>query len=226
MTGASRGLGRATALALAEEGVALVVSARTASDLSRIADSVDVDVECVSGDMNDPDLPDALVERAIRRFGRLDIVVGNNAGPAPAGPFDVTDDELIAAVNANALSSIRLARAARGPMLDGGWGRMCFIASGSARQPMEDLTLSNVARPALWGWAKTASDELAGTGVTVNLLCPGLHSTDRAVELGRHRPYIGDPAAFGRVVAFACSTHTAFMTGTALVIDGGRIRGL
>jgi 3-oxoacyl-[acyl-carrier protein] reductase len=103
---------------------------------------------------------------------------------------------------------------------------MCLIASGSARQPMDDLALSNAARPALWGWAKTAANELTASGVTLNLVCPGAHATDRIKELGRLRDNIGDPDDFGKVVAFLCSEYTSYLTGTAVVVDGGRVQGL
>jgi 3-oxoacyl-[acyl-carrier protein] reductase len=227
VTAASRGLGRATAVALAAEGVRLVVSARSAGQLAQLRDEVDVEVDVVAGDLNDDRLPSLLVDRALDRFGRLDIVVANNAGPDRGGAFDLTDQQILDAISANALSAIRLVRAARPILVQQQWGRVCLIASGSARQPMENLALSNTVRPALWGWAKTAANELIASGVTLNLVCPGAHATDRAVELGaQDRSYIGDPADFGRIVAFLCSRHTSFMTGTANVIDGGRIQGL
>ncbi|HEY4457945.1 MAG TPA: SDR family oxidoreductase [Pseudonocardiaceae bacterium] len=226
ITAASRGLGRATAEALAREGVRLVVNARSTDQLEQLRDQVDVDVEIVPGDATDETLPDRLVERALARFGRLDIVVANNAGPQPGGAFDVTDQQILDAVQANMLSAVRLVRAARPYLVERGWGRVCLIASGSARQPMDNLVLSNAARPALWGWAKTAANELAESGVTLNLVCPGAHATERIVELGRERANIGDPGDFGRIVAFVCSAHTSYLTGTAIVVDGGRIKGL
>jgi 3-oxoacyl-[acyl-carrier protein] reductase len=227
VTAASRGLGRATALALAAAGVKLVANARSAEQLEQLRAEAGGEVEIVPGDFGDDRLPDLLVERAVARFGRLDIVIANNAGPPPGGAFAVTDRQLLDAVDATVLPAIRLVRAARPHLVAQSWGRVCLIASGSARQPMDDLVLSNTARPALWGWAKTAANELAGSGVTLNLVCPGLHRTARAVELGRQdRSYAGDPADFGHIVAFLCSQHTSFMTGSAVVVDGGRIQGL
>ncbi|MEV7046301.1 SDR family oxidoreductase [Amycolatopsis sp. NPDC051061] len=227
VTAASRGLGRASAVALAAAGVKLVVNARSAEQLEQLRAETGAEVEIVPGDLGDDHLPDLLVERAVDRFGRLDIVIANNAGPPPGGAFDVTDEQILDAVNTTVLPAIRLVRAARPLLVAQGWGRVCLIASGSARQPMDNLVLSNTARPASWGWAKTAANELAGSGVTLNLVCPGLHKTARAVELGRQdRPYAGDPADFGHIVAFLCSRHTSFMTGSAVVVDGGRIQGL
>ncbi|MGG7103654.1 SDR family oxidoreductase [Rhodococcus sp. 24CO] len=227
VTAASRGLGRAAAMALAAEGVRLVVNARSADQLTQLRDEVDVEVEIVVGDMNDEHLPELLVNRALERFGRLDIVVSNNAGPAPGGAFDVTDQQILDSLTANTLSAIRLVRAARPVMVRQQWGRVCLIASGSARQPMDNLALSNVSRPALWGWAKTAANELTASGVTLNLVCPGAHSTERLIELGgQDRSYVGHPDDFGRIVAFLCSAYTSYLTGTAVIVDGGRVQGL
>jgi 3-oxoacyl-[acyl-carrier protein] reductase len=214
-------------LALAAEGVRLVVNARSAGQLAALRDEVNVEVEVVAGDVNDEELPGRLVERAVDRFGRLDIVVANNAGPKPGGAFEVTDRQILDAMQANMLSAVRLVRAARPLLVEQRWGRVCLIASGSARQPMDNLVLSNAIRPGLWGWAKTAANELTASGVTLNLICPGAHATARVVELGRQdRSYLGDPADFGRVVTFLCSAHTSFLTGAAIVVDGGRIQGL
>lgn len=227
VTAASRGLGRAAATALAAEGVRLVVNARSTEQLEELRDELDVDVEIVAGDATDEKLPDRLVGRALDRFGRLDIVVANNAGPKPAGAFEVTDQQIRDAVTANMLSAVRLVRAARPTLVEQKWGRVCLIASGSARQPMDNLVLSNATRPALWGWAKTAANELTASGVTLNLVCPGAHATGRVIELGRQdRTYIGDPADFGNIVAFLCSAYTGYLTGTAVVVDGGRVQGL
>jgi len=155
------------------------------------------------------------------------VLVANNAGPPKGRATEVSDEQLLAALHANLLVSVRLARAALEPMRQQRWGRVCMIASASVKQPMADLALSNTARPGLWGWAKTAAGEVAGDGVTINVVCPGLHATDRAVEVGAPAGRrAGDPGDFGRIVAFLCSAHTSFVTGTTLVVDGGRVRGL
>ncbi|MBS1895522.1 MAG: SDR family oxidoreductase [Actinobacteria bacterium] len=227
VTACSRGLGKAAALALADEGVNLVVNARSRELLEGICDSVKTQVAVVDGDLADRELPQRLVDTAVERFGRLDILVANNGGPPTGGAFEVSEQQMEEAIDSGVMVIARLVRAAAPVMTQGGWGRVCIIASGSVKQPMDDLVLSNMARPGMWGWAKTAATELAGRGVTLNVICPGLHDTNRAVELGRQgRPYIGDPEAFGRIVAFSCSAHTDFMTATTLVVDGGRVRGL
>jgi 3-oxoacyl-[acyl-carrier protein] reductase len=109
----------------------------------------------------------------------------------------------------------------------GGWGRICCITSYSVVQPVPTLSLSNTARTALWAWAKTAAQDLAadGSGITLNLALPGPHATDRMRELGG-APVMGDPADFGKVVAFLCSEPAGFVNGAAVVVDGGQTLAL
>jgi 3-oxoacyl-[acyl-carrier protein] reductase len=172
--------------------------------------------------MADPATPDRLVAVAGERFGRLDIVVANAGGPPPGRALDVTDGDLAGAFEANFLASVRLVRAAAPVLRAGGWGRMCCITSYSVVQPVPTLALSNTARTALWAWAKTAAQDLAreGSGITLNLACPGPHATDRMRELGG-AGVMGDPSDFGKVVAFLCSQPAAFVNGAAVVVDGG-----
>jgi 3-oxoacyl-[acyl-carrier protein] reductase len=224
VTAASKGLGRASAEALAAEGAKVVLNARNAAALEEVAAGIEHAV-VVAGDVTDPALPALLVEAAVEEWGRIDVVVGNAGGPPPGRALDVTDEQLLAAVNANMLASIRLARAAVPRMREQQWGRVCFIASSSVRQPISGLALSNAARTGLWAWAKTAAQDLAGEGVTVNLACPGLHATDRVRELGT-TGRMGDPADFGKVVAFLCSEPAGFVNGIAMGVDGGVVAGL
>ena len=224
VTGASKGLSRATAEALANEGVKVLINARNATALDAVAATFD-DALVVPGDMTDPALPAKLVDAAVQRWGRVDIVVGNSGGPPTGRALEITDDQIQAAVNANMLSSVRLARAAIPHMRANRWGRICFIASASVRQPMPNLALSNVARTGLWAWAKTAAQDLAEEGITVNLACPGLHATDRLLETGT-TGRTGDPDDFGKVVAFLCSEPANFVNGIAMGIDGGTVVGL
>lgn len=227
VTAASRGLGRATARALSEEGCRLVISARSREDLDALRDDLGTEAAVVAADMSDPATPARLVATALDRFGRCDIAVANNGGPPPGRALEIDDDAVTAAVEANLLASVRLVRAALAPMRDAGWGRLCCITSVSIKQPMPGLALSNVARTGLWAWAKTAATEL-GDGITLNLACPGAHATDRMVALGGAGGGgpLGDPDDFGRVVAFLCSEPARFVNGTAVVVDGGRVQGL
>jgi 3-oxoacyl-[acyl-carrier protein] reductase len=224
VTAASKGLGRATAEALAAEGVKLVLNARSAAALEDLAATIG-DAIVVPGDITDPAVPARLVHAAIVEWGRVDIVVGNAGGPPTGRALDVTDEQVLDAVNANALASIRLARAAVPHMRAQRWGRVCFIASASVRQPIPDLALSNMARTALWAWTKTTAQDLATDSITVNLAAPGLHATDRLIERGV-TGRAGDPADFGKVVAFLCSEQASFINGIALGVDGGAVDGL
>ena len=227
----SKGLGRASAEALAAEGARVVLNARSGNTLDAAAQALrdaGADVVAVPGDMADPATPGHLVDAALARFARLDIVVANAGGPPPGRALEVDDDAVRAAVEANLLSSVRLVRRALPPLRAGGWGRICCIASYSIVQPLPGLALSNTARTGLWAWAKTAAADLAaeGTGITLNLACPGPHATDRMRALGGGgaaggSPAMGDPGDFGRVVAFLCSAPAGFVNGAAVVVDGG-----
>jgi 3-oxoacyl-[acyl-carrier protein] reductase len=224
VTAASKGLGRATAQALAAEGARVVLNARSAATLDDLAADMG-DAIAVAGDITDPDVPAQLVDAAIARWGRVDIVVGNAGGPPTGRALDVSDDQILAAINANMLASVRLARAAVPHMRQQRWGRICFIASASVRQPIPDLALSNVARTGLWAWTKTAAQDLAEDGITVNIAAPGLHATDRLLERGV-TGRTGDPDDFGKAVAFLCSEPANFINGIALGVDGGAVTGL
>jgi 3-oxoacyl-[acyl-carrier protein] reductase len=229
VTASSKGLGRASALALAAEGVRLVINARREGPLRETEGALldaGADVHAVVGDVTEPDMPARLATEARERFGGIDIVVANAGGPPPARALDVTDDQLEAAVNANFTTSVRLIRAAVPIMKERGWGRICCITSFSIKQPIPHLALSNLARTGLWAWAKTAAVDLFPSGITLNLACPGGHATDRMVELGATAEGLGDPADFGSVVAFLCSKQAGYMTGTAVVVDGGATVGL
>jgi 3-oxoacyl-[acyl-carrier protein] reductase len=229
VTGASRGLGRGTVGALAAEGVHLVLAARGEGPLAEAAAAVKaagVEVATMAADVTEPEVPQLLVDLAVDRFGSLDIVVANAGGPPPGRALEVDDAALEAALNANLLTSVRLVRSAVPVMAERGWGRICCITSYSVLQPIPTLALSNTARVGLWAWVKTAANDLAndGTGITLNLACPGSHATERMRKLGGGDltgPLIGDPTDFGKVVTFLCSDPARFVNGAAVVVDGG-----
>jgi len=227
VTAASKGLGRASAVALAREGAKVVICARGAEALAGAESELAglTEVLAIPGDVTDPAVPAQLVQAAVERFGRLDIVVANAGGPPPARSLDVDDAQLEAALNANLLTSVRLVRESVPHMRAGGWGRICLLTSSSIKQPIPNLALSNTARTALWAWAKTAATDLFADGITLNVICPGSHATDRMKDLSLPGP-LGDPADFGRIVAFLCSEPANFMTGSTVLVDGGRAVGL
>lgn len=237
VTASSKGLGLASARALAGEGARVVICGRSPDSLARAEAGLrdaGAEVLAVQADVTDPASPARLVDAAVGRFGSLDILVANAGGPPPARALDVTDEQIAAAVNANLTTTVRLVRQALPHMRTAGWGRICAVTSMSVKQPIPDLALSNLARTGLWAWAKTAAGDLRGAGITLNLACPGMHATDRVRQLG-HAPAgdasagneeIGDPADFGRVVAFLCSQPAGYITGSAVLVDGGATLGL
>jgi 3-oxoacyl-[acyl-carrier protein] reductase len=228
VTAASKGLGRASAVALAAEGVKVAICARGADALADTEAEVGAlsDVLAVQADVTDPSVPADLVRATVERFGRLDIVVANAGGPPAGRALEVDDAQIEAAVNANLLTSVRLVREALPHLRAQRWGRVCLITSSSVKQPIPTLALSNTARTGLWAWAKTAAADLFDEGITVNLACPGLHDTDRMKQITTLEGPRGDPADFGRVVAFLCSEPAGFISGTAVVVDGARTLGL
>jgi 3-oxoacyl-[acyl-carrier protein] reductase len=225
VTAASKGLGRASAQALVEEGASVAINARDAVRLRGVANELGDDILALPGDVTDPETPARLVTETVERFGGLHVLVANAGGPPKARAVDIDDATLLEAINANLVASVRLVRAALPHMRAAGWGRVCLITSSTVKQPIPELATSNTARAGLYGWAKTASQELFDEGITVNLACPGLHRTDRVVQTG-FTGRMGDPADFGKVVAFLCSEPARFISGTAVLIDGASTLGL
>lgn len=229
------GLGLASARALAAEGVQVAICGRDPERLAAAAallpDAValEADVSTVAGATR-------FVEEAIAALGGLDILVPNAGGP-PAGTFGSTPmDAYAPALELNLLSTVAMCQAAVPAMCDQGWGRVVAITSMSVRQPIAELILSNTARAGVTGFLKTLAREVAAQGVTVNSVQPGLHATDRLVQLHGGDPSgagsrvptgeLGRPDDFGAVVAFLCSDAARFVTGAALPVDGGAYQGL
>ena len=226
VTAASKGLGLASALALSGEGAKVLISSRSEDNLAIAQERIGAaGGEClaVPADMSDPEAPASLVAAAVAAWGRLDVVVANTGGPRPGATLQLTDGDIQGAVDAVLLPVVRLVRAAVPHLRANGWGRICVITSYGVALPLPSLPLSNMTRSALYAWARTAAGELSADGVTVNLACPGPHATDRMKELagaGGSGP-MGDPRDFGRLVAYLCSGAAGFVSGTALVVDGG-----
>jgi 3-oxoacyl-[acyl-carrier protein] reductase len=229
VTAASKGLGLASAAALATDGARVAITGRTPDVLERAAADLQAttgtEVLALPGDITDRGEPERAVAATVARFGRLDILVANAGGPSPARSLDVTDEQILDAVNANLITTVRLVRAALPHLEASDQGRICAITSYSVVQPIPTLALSNLARTGLWAWAKTAAADLVPRGVTLNVICPGPHRTERMAKLGM-AGVGGDPGDFGRAVAFLCSSSAAFITATTLVVDGGATLGL
>lgn len=230
VTASSKGLGKASALALAREGAKVVITARGEDTLAKAREEIEAaagsgSVHAIATDITHPSAPASVVRDTLDTFGALDILVPNAGGPPPGRALDVTEAQIEAAVNANLITSVRLVREALPALRSGGQGRICCITSYTVKQPEPNLALSNLARTGLWAWAKTAAQDLF-PDVTLNLVCPGPHATDRMIQLGDSGRPMGDPDDFGSVVAFLCSRQAAFVSGTAVMVDGASSAGL
>ena len=235
VTGASAGLGLACAQALAAEGVRVAVASRSADKLAAAVTTLDGDPVMPTVGLADPASVDALVDNATEALGHVDILIANGGGPPP-GNFASTDvDAYPAALQLNLLSMVALTKAFVPPMQEQGWGRVVAVTSAAVRQPMDYLILSNTARSGLTAFLKTTATEVAGDGVTVNTVQPGVHATDRLAQLyddldevARSVPTqrLGDPGDFGRIVAFLCSESARSITGASVPVDGGAVKGL
>jgi 3-oxoacyl-[acyl-carrier protein] reductase len=238
---ASAGLGLGCARALVREGVHVTICSRSADRVEAAvaalrADAADgAEVAGVVADVGTPAGATAFVEEAAAS-GPVDILVTNAGGPPP-GTFASTDlDGYLPAIELNLLSTVAMCRAAVPAMAERGWGRVVAITSITVRQPSGTLILSNTARAGATAFLKTLATEVAGRGVTVNSVQPGLHATDRLVQLsggdvtgvarGVPAGRLGDPDDFGAAVAFLCSEQAGFVTGVALPVDGGAFPGL
>ena len=229
---ASRGLGLATAIALAEAGVHVAICGRDAASVDAAVAGTEL-VPLVA-DVSKPDGAQGFVRAARDALGGIDILVTNAGGP-PAGRFaDITDlSDYTRAFELNCLSTIAMCTEAVPAMQAQRWGRVVAITSIAVRQPIPHLILSNTARAGVTGFLKTLAREVARDGVTVNSLQPGLHDTERLRSLpggadpsGVPAGTLGRPADFGAIAAFVCSDQARYLTGTAIQIDGGAYAGL
>jgi 3-oxoacyl-[acyl-carrier protein] reductase len=247
VTASSAGLGKASATALAREGVDVVINGRDeerlaeAQEAIRAAAAGGVDVVTQPGDLTNADDVERMVSTAVDEFGRLDHLVTSAGGP-PSGEFvDFEDEDWYEAYDLLVMSVVRLAREARPHLVDGGGGTIVTITSRSVKEAIDDLVLSNAVRMGVIGLEKTLSKEFA-PAVRVNAVLPGAHETSRirdlveaSVERGDYDSYeeglaarasnplerIGDPIELGNTVAFLSSPKSGFVNGTAVTVDGG-----
>ncbi|MER7713089.1 SDR family oxidoreductase [Streptomyces werraensis] len=239
VTGATRGLGHASARALLAEGAKVVVTGRKEDVVAEAASALGPDAAGVAVDNADPAAAERLIATARERFGRFDGDLVSVGGPPPGFVADTTDEQWQAAFESVFLGAVRLARAAAAELGEG--GVIGFVLSGSVHEPIPGLTISNGLRPGLAGFAKSLADELGPRGIRVVGLLPGRVDTDRVRELDSLsadpeatrqaaesriplRRY-GTPEEFGRTAAFLLSPVASYVTGVMLPVDGGSRHG-
>lgn len=234
---ASRGLGFGTADALAREGVQVAICGRDQDRIEDAATRIGRGCIAIVADVGTVDGATGFVQDATEALGGIDILVANAGGPPP-GNFTSIDDisAYTEAFTLNCLSTIAMCKEAVPTMQSRKWGRVVAITSLAVRQPMAGLILSNTARAGLTGFLKTLAREVAGDGVTVNSLQPGLHDTERInsmtggdnAGLAASVPagVLGTAEDFGAIAAFLCSDSAKFLTGAAIPVDGGTDAGL
>ena len=242
----SKGLGKGCAEALAGEGVDLILNARGAESLeataAHIRSTYGVSVVAVAADITTEAGQAAVLEAA----GDIDILVTNAGGPPPGMWSDWGRDDFIAAFDANLLTPIALIKASLPGMMDRGWGRIVNITSVAVKAPIPVLGLSNTARSGLTGYVAGVSRQVAGSGVTINNLLPGLHDTDRLITLDKvdagargiseedarqarmqsvPAGRFGTSEEFGAACAWLCSDKAGFVIGQNILLDGGAFPG-
>ena len=232
--GGSRGLGRAIAAELAHEGARVVIVARDADRVARVAG--EIGALALPGDLAEPGAGRRLVEAAATLLAQSpDILVTNTGGPL-TGSFQATTTEAWAAgFQSLWMATVDSIQAALPAMKVQGWGRILAVTSVAAKEPQPGLVISNGLRAGLLGLLNTLSREVAGDGITVNALLPGYTNTDRMAELGVDNATmgpkipagrLGEPAEFAALAAFLASGRASYITGQAIAVDGGLLHSI
>jgi 3-oxoacyl-[acyl-carrier protein] reductase len=250
VTGASRGLGFATALALSGEGAQVAINARDAVRLQKAAGEImrqtDGKIFALPGDLALPDLASSLPLLAAEKLGGLDILVVNSGGPPPGRFEEFDDDAWQKAINGLLMSAVRLIRAALPSLRASDSPSVLTVTSYSIKQPIPNLVLSNSIRAAVAGLTKTLALELGPEGIRVNSILPAWTETERVQELITDRARrsgatpeeetrkqaaesalgrMSKPEEFARAAAFLCSPAASYLTGVMLPVDGGMYKG-
>jgi len=249
--GASKGLGRSVAEALAAEGASIVISGREQRSLDTVAAHLRElgapKAVGIPGDVDDLRQMDALADGAIAALGGIDIVFLNHGGPPPGSAVDLKPEALEVWFRRAVLAPLQVANRLLPGMRERRWGRLITVGSTGMEQPIPNLALSNVVRSAIVGWNKTLSAELAGEGITCNILAPGAFRTDRTLETAKATAAktgqsldqvvadraktipagrMGEPDEYGPMAAFLASDKAAYLTGCIVRIDGGTVRSV
>ena len=246
ITAASQGLGKASALSMANEGATVIICSRDKEKISKsareIKDKSGSDVISFQADLSNEEDISKMVESIIKKYGRIDILVNNTGGPK-AGFFDeINDDDWLQTFESTFLSAVRLTRHVLPSMKRNKWGRIINISSVSAKQPIDNLILSNGIRMSVHGWAKTLSNQIASENILINNVCPGFTKTERVQDLvstqakdlnvsedqvmntissGIPAKRVGKPQELADLVTFLASEKSSYITGQSIAVDGG-----
>jgi 3-oxoacyl-[acyl-carrier protein] reductase len=250
VTGASRGLGYATALGLAQEGAHVAINSRDSEALmsaaAGIAEKTGSDVFSFPGDVGEPDFPEQLIRQAAGKLGGLDVLVTNAGGP-PVGSFESFDDTAWQkAIDLSLMSHVRMIRAALPYLRQSPAASVLTVTSVSVKQPIPNLILSNSVRAATIGLTKTLALELGSDGIRFNSILPSWTETERVYQLMEHRANankstiedeikkqakdsplgrMGTPEEFANAAVFLVSPAASYITGVMLTVDGGTYKG-
>ena len=230
------GLGLATAVSLARNGARVVICGRDAARLAEAVAVVGHGCHGIRHDVATAETAMDFVRKAIDHLGGVDILVTNGGGPPPGTAIDTPIDKYPAALEQSLLSVIGMCQVALPYMREQKWGRIVAITSISVKQPIATLALSNTARAGVTGYLKSLARDIAGEGITVNSVQPGIHLTDRIKDVsgntltpqqfGIPAGFLGDPGDFGEICAFFASEQAKYITGAHLNVDGGQYAGL
>jgi 3-oxoacyl-[acyl-carrier protein] reductase len=250
VTGASRGLGYATALVLAKEGCRVAVNSRDEAKISaaakKIAGETGTQAIGLAGDVSDPDVPECIISETVRALGGLDILICNAGGP-PAGSFESFDEAAWQkAIDLSLMSHVRLIKAALPHLKQSKFASVLTVTSYSVKQPIPNLVLSNSIRAATVGLTKSLALELGAAGIRFNSILPGWTETERVTELMSFRAKqngttvdaeiarqskdsplgrMGQPEEFANAAVFLVSPAASYITGVMLTVDGGMYKG-
>ncbi|MBN1399058.1 MAG: SDR family oxidoreductase [Bacteroidetes bacterium] len=248
---ASQGLGKASALALAQEGATIVICSRRQKEITEAADEIskaaNTKVVPIAADVSRADDIERTVAETKKLFGTVHILVNNAGGPPVGDILTLTDEDWRKGHELTLMSMVRLTRAVLPMMIEQQWGRIITITSIAAKQPINDLMISSAIRPGILGLTKVLANQYADKNITVNTVCPGHTLTKRQEEIAASRAMekkismeqylketaasipagrLGRPEEIGNVVAFLASEQAGYINGANVLVDGSAAKGI